>query len=157
MSVTLASLARAVLPRLEPRSALSTSERLTLERAAEVLVAGGPHGVSPADVVRNVERFLVIGRSRRAWRVRVLLRLIEASSIPRYRRPFSRLTIAERRELVVREWVGGKRIGRICSKVKPLVVLGAYGDGAAAARLGYVPVHRRKRFLEHDVALRQTA
>lgn len=157
MRVSLAEVASFLLPRLPLGGALAPSERRTLVKAAEVLMKGGPHGLSAEDIATNVERFLVVGRSRRAWRVRVLLQLVEVSPLPRLRRPFSRLTLEERRAWIVQEWIAGRPIGRICAKVKNLVVLGAYSDPKAAARTGYVPVHRRKRFLMENVFLRESA
>jgi hypothetical protein len=120
-------------------------------------MSGGPHGVSAEQIASNVERFLVAGRSRRAWRVRVLLRAIEISSFPRFGRSFSSLGLEDRRTLVVEEWISGRPLGRLCGKVKNLVVLGAYGDPSAAARTGYVPVHRRQRFLAQNLFMRESA
>ena len=98
-----------------------------------------------------------MGRSRRAWRVRILLHTIELSSLRRFGRRFSRLEIEERRTLIVEEWIPGRGLGRLCAKVKNLVVLGAYGDPRAAARTGYVPVHRRERFLAERIFMQGTA
>ena len=108
MRVSLAEVASLMLPRLPLGGALAPSERRTLVKAAEVLMKGGPHGLSAEDIATNVERFLVVGQSRRAWRVRVLLQLIEVSSLPRFRRPFSKLTVGERRALIVEESIGGR-------------------------------------------------
>jgi hypothetical protein len=152
--LTLATVAQLVLPRATHGHALSPSERRTLVRVADVLMKGGPHGVAPEDIAKNVERFLVLGRSRRAWRVRILLRAIELSSIPRFGRRFSELSVDERRALIVETWIPGRGLGRIFAKVKNLVVLGAYADARAEARTGYVPVHRRKRFLAESAVMR---
>jgi hypothetical protein len=126
---------------------LSAAERATLVAAAEVLVDASAHGMTADDVATNVETFLRVGRSRRAWRVRLLLRCVELSSLPRYRRPFRLLSREQRRALVLEDWLHGGRIGRLCTKVKNLVILGTYGDLRAAAKTGYVPVDRRRRFI----------
>ena len=114
--------------------------------AADVLVGGAPHGITPEEVADNVETFLIVGRSQRAWRVRVLLTLIEVLPVATRGRPFSALDRSQRRAIVEREWIPGKRLGRVCAKVKNLVVLGAYGDPRAAAQTGYVSLDRRPRF-----------
>ena len=146
MSVTLEDVAYKLLPRVRPGRALSPSEWRTLVHAADVLVGGAPHGITPEEVADNVETFLIVGRSRRAWRVRVLLTLIEVLPVATCGRRFSALDRSERRALVEREWIPGKRLGRVCAKVKNLVVLGAYGDPRAAVKTGYVPLGRRARF-----------
>ena len=56
MRLTLGALANRLLPSVGVDRALSASERTTLIRAAEVLVAGGPHGVSCERVADNVDR-----------------------------------------------------------------------------------------------------
>jgi hypothetical protein len=111
----------------------------------EIFLEGAPVDVTPARAADNVERFLVLGRSRRAWRVRVLLTLIEMSTIPEHRRRFSSLTLGERR-LAVSGWPARGRLWRLCSKVRNLAVLGIYGDPRAATATGYVPVPLRVRF-----------
>jgi hypothetical protein len=148
MALTLQRVLTRLLPQVEKGRALSRSEFATLVRTAEVLMEDAPADVSPEDIAKNVEQFLIDGRSRRAWRVRILLRVIELAPVPHFGRRFSRLTSRERRAFILENWVAGGRLGRICGKVKNLVVLGAYGDPRAAARTGYVPVHRRRRFLD---------
>jgi hypothetical protein len=153
MSFTLEDAAYRALPRVRTGHALAPSEWLTLVRCAEVLVDNAPHGISAEEIADNVERFLIAGRSQRAWRVRVLLTCIELIPFATYGRPFRGLTRAERRAVVEQQWIPGKRLGRLCAKVKNLVVLGAYGDPRAAARTGYVPVARRRRFEQPAAAV----
>ena len=145
---SLEDVAYRLLPRVAPGAALARSERRTLVHAAEILVGGGPHGITPEEVADNVERFLVAGRSRRAWRVRILLTVIELAPVATHGKTFGALSRSQRRAIVETEWIPGRRLGRLCAKVKNLVVLGAYGDPRAAARTGYVPVLRRKRFMQ---------
>jgi hypothetical protein len=147
MAFTLETLARSVLPNVPEGSALCASERRTLVRVAEALVDAKPLGMTPEDIAGNVERFLLAGRSRRAWRVRILLRCVEFSSLPRFKRRFTRLTLEQRRALILDHWVGGGRLGHICSRVRSLIILGTYGDPRAEVRTGYVPVHARRRFV----------
>jgi hypothetical protein len=120
----------------------------TLARVAEALLpeqpsAGGP---SPEEVADNIEGFLVRGRSRRAWRVRGLLYLVEWSPLIRGQRPLSRMNVSQRRRLLEDRYVDGRGIWGICAKVRFLVVMGAYGDARAHEPTHYVPVSKRRRF-----------
>lgn len=144
--MTLEGLARWLLPPVAPGRALARREWVTLVGVADVLLEGAPHDVEPEQVADNVEQFLVAGRSRRAWRVRVLLTLIEVMPLSTDGRPWSSLSRARRRAIVETKWIGGRRLWRVCSKVRNLVVFGAYGDARAAAKTGYVPVPLRARF-----------
>jgi hypothetical protein len=146
MRLTLEDTAHLLLPRPGTGRVLAHGEWLTLVHVAEVLMAGAPHDVSAEKTADNIEEFLRLGRSRRAWRVRVLLNLIQISSLATHGRRFSELSQGERRELIETKWIGGHGLWRICAKVKNLVVLGAYGDRRAEKQTGYVPVPLRPRF-----------
>src|SRR5271167_4469572 len=74
--VTLQSVLMRILPLPRPGRCFADAEWRTLARAAEVMLPTARE-VPPEDVADNVERFLVRGRSRRAWRVRVLMHLVE--------------------------------------------------------------------------------
>jgi hypothetical protein len=144
--MNLEDVAKRLLPAVALPGGLAPRERLTLARVADVLLQGVPHEIGSERVASNVDDFLVAGRSRRAWRVRVLLQLIELSTIPSHGRPFSQLSLEARSTLVREKWIGGKGLFRIYAKVRNLVLLGAYGDRSAAAATGYVPVPERLRF-----------
>lgn len=152
MRVTLEDAAHFVLPRVPVGRALAHAEWLTLVYVAEVLLKGAPHDVTAEQTADNVEAFLRAGRSRRAWRVRLLLTLIELTPLATNRLRFSQLSQEERRLLIERKWMAGQGVWRICSKVKNLVILGAYGDRRAAAKTGYVPVPLRPRFQKMRLA-----
>jgi len=146
MRPTLEHLAVALLPRVELGRALAHTEWLTVVEVAEVILAGSPVEISAERVADNVEAFLVAGKSRRAWRVRVLLTLVDVLPVTNYKKRFRNMTRAERRRLMEENWRGGGYFWRICSKVRNLVMLGAYGDSRADAATGYVPVPLRPRF-----------
>lgn len=115
--------------------------------AAEVLLEGCPVEITPAEVVRNVEEFLLDGRSRRAWRVRVLAGILEvAPLLAGFRKGFSRLAPEERRSLMTGKFIHGRYLWAVCSKVRPLVYLGAYGDKRAERAIGFLPWHERARY-----------
>jgi hypothetical protein len=149
--VTLQSLLLRLLPLPEPGRIFADGERRTLARIAEVLLPGGAlddadGAVSPEEVAENVEGFLVRGRSKRAWRVRGLLYLVEWSPLIRGQRRLSRMTLRQRRRLVEDRYVDGHGIWGICAKIRFLVIMGAYGDARAHAAASYVPVSKRRRF-----------
>jgi hypothetical protein len=146
MWINLERVVRRILPSVRPGQALSHGERRTLVRVAEVLLEGAAVDIQARQVATNVETFLVAGRSRRAWRVRVLLRVIELAPMATHRRSFSRLSLTERRVLVRERWMTGGHVYRLCAKIRNLVILGAYGDPHAAEATGYVPVPLRPRF-----------
>jgi hypothetical protein len=126
--------------------ALAHCEWLTLVNVASVLLEGAPHDIAPEKTADNIEKFLIAGRSRRAWRVRLLLHLIELTPLATDHRRFTSLSRERRKELIETRWIAGRRVWRICAKVRDLVVLGAYSDSSAEARTGYVPVPLRPRF-----------
>lgn len=142
------AIAYRLLPRVEPGRALASEEWSTLVRVAEVLLEGSPSSAKPEQVADNVERFLTIGRSRRAWRCRLLFHLVEYSAVLTHGRPFSALTRSERRRLIEDHYVDGDHVFRLCAKVRYLVLMGAYGDASAARGTGFVPLEQRERFRE---------
>jgi hypothetical protein len=119
---------------------------MTLVNVADVLLEGAPHDISPERTADNIEKFLVTGSSRRAWRVRLLLHIIELMPLTTDGRTFSALPRSRRQTLIETRWIAGRHLWRVCAKVRDLVVLGAYGDHSAEARTGYVSVPRRPRF-----------
>jgi len=139
-------LVRWILPPVTAGRTLAARESVVLERVAEALLVGAPLELTPRHVAHNVEEFLRLGRSRRAWRVRVLLTVIELTPLSTHRRVFSALTREERTALIRSRWTSGRHVWRICAKVRNLVILGAYGDRRAATTTGYVPVPLRPRF-----------
>ena len=146
MPSMLDELAYRLLPMVDPGRVLAASEWRTLVAASEALLDCSAIGVPPQDVADNVERFLTRGRSKRAYRVRVLLRLAEYATLPQYRAAFSELPLATRRRVVLSHWVEGRHVWRLCAKVRLLVTMGAYGDRRAHEFVGFVTVALRKRF-----------
>jgi hypothetical protein len=142
--VTLQPLLLRVLPLPPPGRAFAESEWRTLASLAEALVPTGE--LSPEDVADNVERFLIRGRSKRAWRVRALMHVVEWSPVTIGRRPLSQMSPVERRILVEERYFDGRGIWGICAKARYLVLLGAYGDARLHAPTSYVSVSRRRRF-----------
>jgi hypothetical protein len=143
--VTLQSLLLRLLPLPPPGRLLAESEWRTFVHLAEVLVPGTSE-ISSEDIADNIEKFLVRGRSRRAWRIRALMQVVEWSPLTLGKRPLSRMTVRERRRLVEERYVDGRGLWAICAKARYLVLLGAYGDGRLHAATSYVPVSRRRRF-----------
>ncbi len=145
--MTLQSLLLRVLPLPPPGKLFAETEWRTLARIAEALVPG-TEAVPSEDIADNIETFLIRGRSRRAWRVRALLHVVEWSPLTIGRRPLSQMSLGERRRLVEERYVDGRGVWGICAKARYLVLLGAYGDGRLHAATSYVPVSRRRRFTQ---------
>jgi hypothetical protein len=143
--VTLQSVLLRLLPLPDPGRVFSSGEWRTLTRIAEALLPDDS-AVPPGDVADNIEGFLIRGRSRRAWRVRALLYLVEWAPVTRGARPLSRMTLRQRRRLVEERYMDGRGVWGICAKVRFLVLMGAYGDGRQHAPTSYVAVSKRRRF-----------
>lgn len=146
--MSLAHVAAFVLPNLDAGHALAKRELRTLVRVVEVFLQTAPvPGLTAERAAANIERFLVVGRSRRAWRVRVLLTAIEISTLPTHRRRFSQLSLEARTRVVREEWAGGHHFYRILGKIRNLAILGIYAAPEAQVASGYVPVPKRSRFV----------
>jgi hypothetical protein len=141
---SLDELAYRVLPQVPPGRALASSEWRTLRAAAEVLLEALPIAITDSEVADNVERFLCTGQSKRAWRCRVLLTLLELIPLHTHARRFSTLTQAERKLLFAERVIGAHGVWGVCAKVRYLVIMGAYGDERVHAQLGiWVPGAQR--------------
>src|SRR6185369_9346852 len=90
-------------------------------------------------IVDTFDRFLVAGRSRRAWRCRLLLTLVEYAPIAVYGRPVRNLTREERRRFVTEKLVKGGRFWSVCAKVRYFAYVGAYGSAEGVRSTGFVP------------------
>jgi hypothetical protein len=148
--VKLQSILLRTLPLPPAGQALAESEYRTLVAIAEVLFPGPERQVPPADIADNVQAFLIRGRSRRAWRIRALLNLIEWLPVVVHGKPLTQLTPEQRRDLVEQRYVDGKGLWGICAKVRYLVLLGAYGDARMHIVTDFVPVSKRRRFQQSD-------
>jgi hypothetical protein len=133
---TLDEVAYRVLPQVAPGRALADSEWRTLRAAAETLLEELPFELSPTRVADNVERFLCEGRSKRAWRCRVLMTVLELLPLTARGRRFSELAQPERRALFEAHVIGGHGLWGLCAKVRYLVLMGAYGDESVPSKLG---------------------
>jgi hypothetical protein len=142
---TLDQLAYRLLPQVQPGRGLADSEWSTLRAAAEILLDEMPFELSAERVADNVERFLCEGRSKRAWRCRVLFTLIEVLPLTTHARPFSSLTQPERRRLFETRIVSGEGLWGLCGKIRYLVLMGAYGDESVPAAMGVLIPNERPR------------
>lgn len=143
--MTLQSLLLRVLPLPMPGKVFAETEWRTLVHLAGTLVPDSI-GMPPEDIADNVENFLIRGRSRRAWRIRALMHLVEWSPLVVGRLPLSQMGAGERRRFVGERYLEGRGIWRICAKARYLVLLGTYGDRRLHTPTSYVPVSSRHRF-----------
>jgi hypothetical protein len=148
MTPTLEDVAYRLLPRVDPGRALANVEWRTLVEVAEVLQVGSPVAIQAEQIADNVETFLIVGSSRKTWRVRILLTLINGITLSTHGRTFHQLTKRERSELVQSKFTTGRHVWGLCAKVRYLVTMGIYGDDRAIPATGYVPVHERQRFMK---------
>jgi hypothetical protein len=142
--MTLHGLVLLLLPPSRPGRVFSARERRTLAAAAEVLLKDVDFPIAADDVIANVERF--IGGSRRAWRVRALLALVEAAPLASGQAPFSRLAPAARARVIRERFASNGRVWALCRRIRPLVLLGAYASPDARRRVGWIDVPDRPRF-----------
>jgi len=142
--LTLDELAYRVLPQVAPGRAFADSEWRTLTLVAEALLVDLPFVIDPARVADNVERFLCEGRSRRAWRCRVLMTLLESLPLLTHGKLFSRLDRVQRRALFETRIVDGRGLWGLCAKVRYLVLMGAYGDECVPSSLGVLSPGERR-------------
>lgn len=133
---TLDELAYRVLPQVAPGRAIADREWRTLRSVAEAILIDLPFEMEAMRVADNVERFLCEGRSKRAWRCRVLLTLLELMPLASHGKPFSSLDVRARRRLFEDRIVDGEGLWGLCAKVRYLVLMGAYGDESVPSRLG---------------------
>jgi hypothetical protein len=141
---TLDELAYRVLPQVAPGRAIADREWRTLRCVAEAILIDLPFEMETTRVADNVERFLCEGRSKRAWRCRVLLTLLELLPLGSHGKPFSSLDLRTRRRLFEDRIVDGEGLWGLCAKVRYLVLMGAYGDESVPSRLG-VRTHTERR------------
>jgi len=146
--LTLEHVARAVLPAPAPGRALAESERATLARIAEVILEGSPVEIPLSRVVDNFDRFLVAGRSRRAWRCRLLLTLVEYAPVLALGGTLGMLSRDERRRFVLDKLARGGRLWSLCAKVRYFAYVGAYGDPAGVRATGFVAMADRARIVK---------
>ncbi len=140
------AIAHWVLARPRPGAFFSDRERRTITGVAEVLLCGEPSKTTPEAAIKNLETFLLRGRSRRALRIRLMLGLLEILPLTLGRRPFSRLAPALRRDIVRAHIARGGHLWKVCSKVRQLVYLGAYSDEVSQSAVGFVQVRLRARY-----------
>jgi hypothetical protein len=134
-----------VLPRVRPGHALAPSERRVVAGVAAALLADAPVDVQPEAVVDNVEAFIIRGRSQRAWRIRILLNVIEGLAKMQAGRRFSRLSPRAQLGLVQEHLVPGRGAWKLAQPIRHIVYMGAYGDEGAGMACGVTPVSMRRR------------
>src|SRR5205823_125813 len=105
-------------PKLPPGRALADPEKRTLRAMAEVCLEGSPTPLSTDEVAENFERFLIQGQSKRAWRCRLLLTLVEYAPVAVYGKPASSLSLDERRRYVREKLMRGGFPWATCAKVR---------------------------------------
>lgn len=147
--LTLQTFVRGILPRVEEGRALARSELRTLRAVAEVLAEGSPVDIDAERIADNVDAFLYRGQSRRAWRVRALMLLLEFIPIPYTGRRMSRLPLPRRRTLLRTKLNDAQRLWWVAAKIRYLVFIGIYGSEAALEATDYEAPKDRARYRDY--------
>jgi hypothetical protein len=135
-----------LLPRLPEGRALAPFERRTLAAVADVVKEGSPVERTGEEIATSVETFLLAGRSRRAWRIRLLLHLLEYLPLLSTGRRLTSLDPEARSRLIQKKFGNAKGLWWIAAKARYLVLMGLYGDASAPAATGFVPPEKRTRY-----------
>lgn len=147
--LSIQAVAALILPRLPDGRALAPAERCTLAAVAEVIKEGSPVERTAEEIVNSVEAFLIAGRSRRAWRIRVLLHLLEYLPLKDTGRKLTSLNPEVRSRLIRTKFRHAKGLWWIAAKTRYLVLMGLYGDASAPAATGFVPPEQRARYADY--------
>jgi hypothetical protein len=145
---TLEDAARVVLPKVPPGRALADAEKRTFCDVAAVLLEGSPADVSLEAVVDEFERFLLKSKSKRGWRCRALLTLVEYAPVLAYGKPVHLMSLEERRAYVRDKLKAGGFPWSTCAKVRYLVYASAYASPAGEGATGFIPFERRRRAVD---------
>lgn len=94
-------------------------------------------------VVREIDRFLDLGWSARTWRTKALILALEHAPRARFLPPFSRLSVAERRDFVDRHLSTTRGLFGVLSLSRQLVRIGYYCGENVQRALGFVPYAER--------------
>lgn len=138
--------ASCLLPSVPDGCALAPVERRILAAVADVVKEGAPVALCGDRVARNVDTFLAASHSRRAWRVRILLYLLEFLPLTTTGRRLTSLAPEHRSELIRKKFRSARGLWWIAAKARYLVLMGLYGDESASLATGFVPPERRSRY-----------
>ncbi len=144
---------------------LSPRELRTVEKFAEVFIAGREEVLSPAEVANNIDRQLGRIESQRKRSVRLVLFLLEyLLPLLAFRRPFSKMSAESRKQFIEANLVHPatatkpsifawyhklrERTLRDLSRVKFLFLAGYYSDARVYDSVNFTPVPERPRFRE---------
>jgi choline dehydrogenase-like flavoprotein len=137
-----------------PGSFFSPRERRTVEAFAEVFIEGQGEVLSPAQIGDNLDAHLMRVHSKRTASLRLVLFFIEyLLPLLSLRGPFSRLSRATRRRLIIRHISGPRAgwLGRDLAKIRALFFVGYYGDPRVFDSIRFTPPNRQARYRPGDL------
>ncbi|HTD58333.1 MAG TPA: GMC family oxidoreductase [Solirubrobacteraceae bacterium] len=127
-----------------------------LAALADVIVVRGEEEILPADVARNVDRYMASFEAQRKWVIPVALCGLWLYPLLLLRAPFALIAPPQRRAFVERHFlrdVARRRIPLVREYVEAMirlsqqmVFLGYYGDERTFASVGYQPFSKRARY-----------
>lgn len=131
---------------------LSTQERRTVEAFAEVFIEGPHEVIPPHEIMENIDRHLQRIESNRTASLKLALFIIEhvlpRRSFPFFRRPFSKMTAAKRKQFIQGTLQNPRQRGllRDLAKIRALFITGYYGDPRVYPSIRFIPVADRPNY-----------
>jgi choline dehydrogenase-like flavoprotein len=124
---------------------------------AEVLVIGPEEAMTPEQVAAGIDDYLYSFTAREKWKSKLVLSLLAAYPLFRFRPPFALMDADRRLEFVERCFVNDVVERRLPGKLRlltqtflstaqQLTIIGYYADPRSAPSTGYVPFSQRKRY-----------
>ena len=139
-----------ILPRLPEGRAFAPSEWRTLAAIAEIVREGAPAERTGEQIANNVEAFLTAGQSRRAWRIRALLRLLEYLPLRDTGLTLTSMAPGARSKLIREKFQHAQGLWWIAAKARYLVFMGLYGGSSAPLATGFKPPRERARYADYS-------
>ncbi|HSL68846.1 MAG TPA: GMC family oxidoreductase N-terminal domain-containing protein, partial [Longimicrobiales bacterium] len=134
---------------------LNERELRTVEAFAEVFIEGQTEALSPREVAFNIDRHLARIRSNRTQSVKLALFVVE-SLLPRrswwpFRRPFSKMSVAERKQFLEKALATEKNKGllRDLPRIRALFAAGYYMDERTYPGIHFETVEQRPVRKDH--------
>jgi choline dehydrogenase-like flavoprotein len=124
---------------------------------AEVLVIGPEEAMTPEEVAAGIDDYLHSFSAREKWKSKLVLSLLAAYPLFRFRPPFGLMAADRRLAFIERAFVNDVVERRLPGKLRRLVqtflstaqqlaIIGYYADPRSAPSTGYVPFSQRKRY-----------
>jgi choline dehydrogenase-like flavoprotein len=140
-------------------SYLSPAGFRTLAALADILVVGEDERITPEEVAKNVDDYLVSFRAHRKWLVKLALTGLHFYPLLTLHPPLAMMSAEERLDFVKKRFlvaIEKRRIGRVRRRFvqamirlgQQMTFLGYYSDERTYESVGYEPFSKRRRYPE---------